>query len=339
MADKVFVSGGSGYIAGFLIRQLVQQGWTVHTTVRDLAREPAVRQLLAVDNSRLTFFSADLTADAGWDEAMAGCSRVAHVASPVPFGVPRNADELIVPARDGALRALRAAKAAGVRRFVMTSSVAAIAYGRGRGVHHFTEADWTLLDQPGLSPYIQSKTIAERAARDWVAEHGAGMEYCSINPSVVLGPVWSRDYSASVVIVKKLLDGSLGACPDIGFGVVDVRDVADLHVRALMSPASMLNQRFIANGRFLTLREVADVLRAQLGPQAHKVTTRNVPDWLVRVAARFNPLARAVVSELGSVRHQSSAHAQAVLGWTTRPVEQSIVDAARSLIELGIVTV
>ncbi|MBK6850331.1 MAG: NAD-dependent epimerase/dehydratase family protein [Burkholderiales bacterium] len=340
MADKtVLVSGGSGYIAGFLIRQLVLQGWTVHTTVRDLAREPAVRQLLAVDNSRLRFFAADLTADAGWDQAMAGCSRVAHVASPLPAGVPQSADDLVVPARDGALRALRAAKAAGVKRFVMTSSVAAIAYGRGRGVHHFTEADWTQLDQPGLTPYIQSKTIAERAARDWMATEGAGMEYCSINPSVVLGPVWSRDYSASVVIIKKLLDGSLGACPDIGFGVVDVRDVADLHVRALMSPASMAGQRFIANDRFMKLRDIADVLRAGLGPQASKVTTRNVPDWLVRLAARFNPLARAVVGELGSVRHQSAIHAQSVLGWTARPAEQSIVDTARSLIDLGIVKV
>ena len=218
----------------------------------------------------------------------------------------------------------------------MTSSVAAVSYGRSRGVHHFTEADWTSLDRPGLSPYIQSKTIAERAARDWVAKEGGGIEFCSINPSVVLGPVWSRDYSASVIIVKKLLDGSLGACPDIGFGIVDVRDVADLHVRALKAP-NMAGERFIASGRFVKLREMADLLRAELGPQAHKVTTRNVPDWLVRVAARFNPMARAVVGELGSVRNQDASHAQAVLGWATRPVEQSIVDSARCLIELGIV--
>jgi dihydroflavonol-4-reductase len=336
MADTVLVSGGSGYIAGFLIRQLVTEGWTVHTTVRSLAKEGAVRQLLAVDNSRLKFFAADLSADAGWAEAMAGCSHVAHLASPLPAGVPKDANELIAPARDGALRALRAAKVAGVKRFVMTSSVAAIAYGRGRGVHHFTEADWTQLDQPGLTPYVQSKTIAERAARDWVATEGVGIEFCSINPSVVLGPVWSADYSASVVIVKKLLDGSMGACPDFGFGVVDVRDVADLHVRALKAP-DMSGERFIASGRFMTLREVADVLRAQLGPQAHKVTTRNVPDWLVRVAALFNPLAKAVVSELGSVRNQDASHAKAVLGWATRPVEQSIVDTARCLIALGIV--
>lgn len=336
MADKVLVSGGSGYIAGFLIRQLVADGWTVHTTVRSLARENAVRALLAVDESKLKFFAADLGSDAGWAEAMAGCSHVAHLASPLPSGVPKHADELIVPARDGALRALRAAKAAGVKRFVMTSSVAAIAYGRGRGVHHFTESDWTLLDKPGITAYVQSKTIAERAARDWVAKEGGGIEFCTINPSVVLGPVWSRDYSASVVIVKKMLDGSMRACPDIGFGVVDVRDVADLHVRALTAP-NMAGERFIASGRFMKLREIAEVLRAELGAQAHKVPTRNVPDWLVRVAARFNPLARAVVSELGSVRNQDASHAKAVLGWATRPVEQSIADTARCLIELGIV--
>jgi dihydroflavonol-4-reductase len=336
MAGTVLVSGGSGYIAGFLIRQLVAEGWQVRTTVRSLAKEAAVRQLLAVDDSRLAFFGADLNADAGWAEAMAGCSHVAHLASPLPAHVPKEADELIVPARDGALRALRSARDAGVQRFVMTSSVAAVSYGRGRGVHHFTEADWTDLSGAGLSPYIRSKTVSERAARDWMAKEGGAMEYCSICPSVVLGPVWSRDYSASLVIVKKLLDGSLRACPDIGFGIVDVRDVADLHVRALNAPG-MAGERFIASGRFMKLREIAEVLRTELGPQAQRVTTHNVPDWLVRLAARFNPLARAVVGELGTVRHQDSSHARAVLGWAPRPEAQSIVDSARCLIGLGIV--
>ena len=336
MGNTVLVSGGSGYIAGFLIRQLVAEGWMVHTTVRNLAKEAAVRELLAVDNSRVRFFAADLMADAGWAEAMAGCGYCVHVASPLPAGIPKHADELIVPARDGALRALRAAKAAGVQRFVMTSSVAAISYGRGPGVHHFTEADWTDLSQPGISPYIQSKTVAERAARDWMAGEGGAMEYCSICPSVVLGPVWSRDYSASVMVVRALLDGRMAACPDIGFGIVDVRDVADLHVRALTAP-DMANERFIASGRFVKLREVADILRSGLGTQAHRVTTRDAPDWLVRLAARFNPLARAVVGELGSVRNQDASHAKAVLGWATRPVEQSIMDTAHSLIALGII--
>ena len=336
MSDTVLVSGGSGYIAGYLIRQLVNEGWMVHTTVRSLAKEAAVRELLKVDNSRLKFFAADLMSDAGWAQAMAGCSHVAHVASPLPTGIPKDANELIVPARDGALRALRAAKAAGVRRFVMTSSVAAISYGRGRGVHHFTEADWTDLSKPGISPYIQSKTVAERAARDWMAKEGGAMEFCSICPSVVLGPVWSGDYSASVSVVKMLLSGRMGACPDIGFGVVDVRDVADLHVRALKAP-NMAGERFIASGRFMKIREVADILRAQLGDQARKVTTRNVPDWMVRVGALFNPLAKAVVGELGSVRNQSPEHAKKVLGWATRPVEQSIVDTARSLLDQGLI--
>jgi dihydroflavonol-4-reductase len=336
MSGTVLVTGGSGYIAGYLIRQLVSEGWTVHTTVRSLAKEAAVRELLKVDNSRLKFFAADLMADAGWAEATAGCSHVAHVASPLPTGIPKDANELIVPARDGVLRALRAAKAAGVQRFVMTSSVAAISYGRGRGVHHFTEADWTDLSKPGISPYIQSKTVAERAARDWMAAEGGAMVFCSICPSVVLGPVWSGDYSASVSVVKMLLNGRMGACPDIGFGVVDVRDVADLHVRALKAP-NMAGERFIASGRFMKIREVADILRAQLGDQARKVTTRNVPDWMVRVGALFNPLAKAVVGELGSVRNQSPEHAKQVLGWATRPVEQSIVDTARSLLDQGLV--
>jgi dihydroflavonol-4-reductase len=336
MNPTVLVSGGSGYIAGFLIRQLVAEGWTVHTTVRSLDREGAVRELLAVDNSRLRFFAADLNADTGWAEAMAGCSHVAHVASPLPTRIPKDANELIVPARDGALRALRAAKASGVRRFVMTSSVAAISYGRSRGVHHFTEADWTDLAKPGLPPYIQSKTVAERAARDWVSREGGELEFVSICPSVVLGPVWSRDYSASVTVVRKLLDGSMAACPDIGFGIVDVRDVADLHVRALKAP-NMAGERFIASGRFMKVREIAEVLRAQLGEDAHKVTTRNVPDWMVRIAALFNPMAQAVVGELGNVRNQDASHAKTVLDWQTRAEDQSIVDCARSLLALGLI--
>lgn len=336
MTKTVLVSGGSGYIAGFLIRQLVAEGWTVHATVRGLARESALRKLLAVDDSRLRFFVADLGADAGWAEAMAGCSHAAHVASPLPAGVVRDADEVIGPARDGALRALRAAKAAGVRRFVMTSSVAAIAYGRGKGSHSFTEAEWTDPDYPGASAYVRSKTIAERAARDWVAAEGGDIEYCTVNPSLVVGPVMSPDYSASVLVVKRLLDGSLPALPDIGFALVDVRDVADLHVRALEAP-NMAGERFIASGPYLKLRAVADVLRAGLGEAARRVPTRRAPDILVRIVALFDPQVRAVVDQLGTVRRMDASHAEAVLGWKPRAIEESIVDTARSLIELGIV--
>jgi dihydroflavonol-4-reductase len=336
-APRVLVTGGSGYIAGVLIRQLLAAGWQVNTTVRDLAREPSLRQLLGVapGDEQLRCFAADLLHDAGWAEAAAGCSHAAHVASPLPAGVPRDANELIVPARDGALRALKAARGAGVQRFVMTSSVAAIAYGHGRGEHRFTEADWTRLETPGIPPYVQSKTVAERAARDWVAREGGGLAFCTVNPSVVLGPVASADYSASVLIVRSLLEGRIPALPHIGFGIVDVRDVADLHVRALTAP-DMADERFIACGGFLWLREIAAVLRAELGEQARRVPTLQMPDWAVRLLAKVSPTVRAAASELGTVRHQDASHAREVLGWVPRAPREAIVATARDLIKLGV---
>lgn len=337
MTSPILVTGGSGYIAGFLIRQLLDQGWCVHTTVRDLAREAGVRELLkCADPEQLRFFAADLNADAGWREAAEGCTHVAHVASPLPVGLPKSADELIVPARDGALRVLKAARDAGVTRFVMTSSVAAISYGHGPGIHRFTEDDWTRLESPGIPPYVQSKTIAEKAARKWVAREGGSLEFCTINPSVVLGPLHSRDYSASVVLIQRLLEGAMPALPDIGFGVVDVRDVADLHVRALTAPG-MAGERFIACAGFLKLREIAAILRAELGEQARRVPTLNLPDWLVRLIAPFSPLVRVAASELGSVRNQDASHAREVLGWQPRPQRESIVKTAKDLIGLGLI--
>ena len=337
---RVLVTGGSGYIAGVLIRQLLAAGWQVNTTVRDLGREQALRQLLGADDGeareRLHCFGANLLADAGWAEAAAGCSHVAHLASPLPPGVPRDANELIVPARDGALRALRAARDAGVQRVVMTSSVAAISYGHGPGEHRFTEADWTRLETPGIPPYVQSKTVAERAARDWVAREGGGLEFCTVNPSVVLGPVASADYSASVLLVRSLLDGRMPAMPRIGFGIVDVRDVADLHWRALTAPGSVANERFIACGGFLWLREIAAVLRAELGAQAQRVPTRQMQDWTVRLLAKVSPTVRAAASQLGTVRHQDSSHARERLGWVPRAPREAIVATARDLISLRV---
>jgi dihydroflavonol-4-reductase len=336
---RILVSGGSGYIAGALIRQLLAAGWQVHTTLRDLGREPALRRLLGVapGDAQLRCFAADLMHDAGWAEAAAGCSHLAHVASPLPVGVPRDANELIVPARDGALRALRAARDAGVQRVVMTSSVAAIAYGHGPGEQRFTESDWTRLEVPGIPPYIQSKTIAERAARDWVAREGGGLEFCTVNPSVVLGPVASADYSASVVIVQSLLQGRIPALPRIGFGIVDVRDVAELHWRALTAPG-MADERFIACGGFLWLREIAAILRAELGDEARRVPTLNMPDWAVRMLPSVSPAVRAAASELGTVRNQDASHAREVLAWVPRPPREAIVKTARDLISLGVVT-
>lgn len=341
MTRTVLVSGGSGYIAGFTIQQLLAEGWTVHTTVRNLAREAALRHLLGGTPETLKFFAADLTADAGWAEAMAGCSHVAHVASPFNSTPPKHENELIVPAREGVLRALRFARDAGVQRFIQTSSVAAVAYGHGKGQHRFTEQDWTNLDGPGLYAYVKSKTIAERAAREWMAasgakEQGGGMEFLSINPSAVLGPVWSNDFSASIELVRQLLCAALPGCPDIGFGIVDVRDVADLHVRALTAPG-LDRERFIAAGPFLKMIDVARILKLGLPLEGRKVPVRGLPNWLVHLSAMFNPAVRQVTGELGSVRDASAAHAFERLGWKTRAPEISIIDCARSLIERGLV--
>ncbi|MBA2919551.1 NAD-dependent epimerase/dehydratase family protein [Sphingomonas sp. MAH-20] len=335
---RVLVTGGSGYIAGFAIRQLVEAGWEVNTTIRSLAREAEVREWLGVDNARLRFFAADLTSDPGWADAMEGCSHVAHIASPIPPGAPRHEDELIVPAREGALRALRFAKGAGVNRFVMTSSVAAIAYGHSKDRTEFSEADWSNLDDPRTYAYPKSKTIAERAARQWVAAKGGGIEFVTVNPAAVLGPVLGRDFSPSIEAVKKLLEGAMPGVPDLGFGIVDVRDVADLHVRCLTAD-HVAGERFIASGPFLKLIDIAHILRERLGPEARKVPTRRMPDFLVRIVGRFIPELGQVASELGRVKISSSVHAKDRLGWEPRPVEETIVETARSLIERGIVKV
>ncbi|QLC24833.1 aldehyde reductase [Parasphingopyxis algicola] len=337
MAGTVLVTGGSGYIAGFTIRQLVAEGWTVRTTIRSLAKEQQVRDILNVDNSKLSFFEADLTDDAGWAEAMKGCSHVAHLASPLPEASPKDENDLIVPARDGALRALRFAKEAGVKRVVMTSSMAAIAYGVDRGVYTFSEKDWTNLEHPDVYPYVKSKTIAERAARDWMEASGGDMEFCTINPSMVLGPILSPDFSTSLEAVKKMMDGSFPGAPDLGFCVVDVRDVADLHVRALTA-ANMDGERFFAAGKFFKLHDIAMVLKDRLGEEARKVPSRKLPDWLMKIVAIWDPVARQVKSELGKVRHADASHAREKLGWQTRDEEQTIVDTARSLIDNGVVS-
>jgi len=338
MAGTALVTGGSGYIAGFLIRQLIDNGWMVHTTVRNLKREPEVRAWLSVDNDRLAFFAADLEHDAGWAEAIVGCSHVAHVASPFPLGVPKHADELVVPAREGALRALRFARAAGVRRFVLTSSMAAIAYGHGKSRDIYNEADWTNLDNPEVMPYPRSKTIAERAARDWVAAEGGDMEFASVNPAAVFGPLLSDDLSTSIELVKQLLEGKVPMCPDIGFGIIDVRDVADLHYRALTAP-SISDERYVCSGPFLKMIDVANILTAKLGDKARKVPTRKMPDWLLKLFALVRPELKQLVAELGNVRGGDSSHAMQTLGWTMRPPEEAILATAHSLIERGIVKV
>ena len=332
----MLVTGGSGFIGSYCILDLLRAGYRVRTTVRSPEREGTVRELLGADSAEaLSFATADLTADAGWADAVAGCDFVLHVASPFPLGPPKHEDDLIVPAREGALRVLAAAREAGVKRVVMTSSFAAIGYGRPTGHRPFTEEDWTNPDGEGVSAYAKSKTLAERAAWDFVEREGAGPELSVVNPVGVFGPVLGSDFSTSLQLVKRLLDGAMPGIPRVAFGIVDVRDVADLHRRAMTEPAAA-GERFLAvAGEFMTVAEIAAVLRERMGDDASKVPTRMLPDWLVRLVSRFDSSVRQIVPELGKVKQASNAKAKGVLGWAPRSNEEAIVASAESLVRLG----
>lgn len=339
-ATQVLVTGGSGYIAAYVIAQLLAEGYAVRATIRNLGREAELRQTLAKlipDQGRLQFVAADLNADAGWAEAVAGCRFVQHLASPLPTSNPKHDDELVKPARDGALRVLRAARAAGVPRVVMTASVASIAYGSGGRETPFTEADWTNpADLTDTSPYERSKTLAERAARDWMAAEGAPMELVTIHPGLVLGPVLGQDFSASIEAIRKLLDGSVPGLPRFGFPLVDVRDIADLHLRAMTAPG-IGGERFIGANEFWWMKDMAAVLKAKLGARARKVPSMSLPSFLVRIAARFDPVIRDRLFELDKRRAVSHEKATRMLGWQPRSDEQAIIDTAESLIAAGLV--
>lgn len=337
----VLVTGGSGFVGSHVVVQLLAAGHEVRTTVRRPERQADVLDMLreggAVSPESLSFFTADLTADEGWREAVAGCDYVLHVASPLSTSVPRDENEMIIPARDGTLRVLRAAREAGVKRVVITSSLGAIGYGHPPRERPFDEADWTSLAGIDVQPYIKSKTLAERAAWDFVAREGDGLELSVINPAGIFGPVLGPDYSGSIEIVRSLLDGAMPAVPRVYFGVVDVRDVADLHLRAMMAPAAK-GERFIAvAGETLSILDIGKVLRRNLGAKARRVPRLQAPDWLVRLAANRIPLLRAVVPMLGKVRHSSSAKARSLLGWQARSNEEAILSTAESLIRLGLV--
>jgi nucleoside-diphosphate-sugar epimerase len=340
MATTVLVTGGSGFIGSHCIVQLMAAGYQVRTTVRNLKREAEVRAVLkeggAGAGERLTFFEADLEKDAGWAEAAAGCDYVLHVASPLPPSVPKNENELIVPAREGTLRVLRAARDAGVKRVVLTSSFAAIGYGHKERKAPFTEKDWTDPESEGLGAYPKSKTLAERAAWDFMQKEGGKLELAVVNPVGVFGPVLSRDYSASILLVEKLMDGALPGCPKLNFGVVDVRDVADLHLRAMTNPAAR-GERFLAvAGDFLSMLEIAKILKGRMGAAAKRVPTRELPNWMVRLAGLRDPAVKLILPELGKPKNATNEKAKRVLGWTPRSNEEAIVATAESLVRLGL---
>jgi nucleoside-diphosphate-sugar epimerase len=339
--STVLVTGGSGFIGGHTILALLGAGHRVRTTVRSPAREGAVRALVEAGGAgdpgdRLSVVSADLLQDGGWPQAVAGCDYVLHVASPFPERIPKNADDLIVPAREGTLRVLRAARDAGVKRVVLTSSFAAIGYGHGRRQDPFDERTWTNTDAPDVAPYTRSKTLAERAAWDFMAREGGPLELTAINPAGVFGPVFGADYSTSILMVQRLMDGAVPGCPKINFGVVDVRDVVDLHLRAMTSPAARGERFLCVAGDFMSVLEIARVLKDRLGPAARRVPTRELPSWLVRLASLLDPAVKQILPELGNPRNATSEKARRLLGWSPRPNKDAIAATGESLVRLGL---
>jgi nucleoside-diphosphate-sugar epimerase len=334
----VLVTGGSGFVGSHCILALLAAGHQVRTTVRSLKREPDVRAMLKVGGAepgeRLSFVVANLESDAAWSEAVASCDFVLHVASPFPAELPRHEDELIVPARDGALRVLRAARDAGVKRVVLTSSFAAIGYGHGEQRAPFTEADWTDPSGKDVLPYTKSKTLAERAAWDFIAREGGNLELSVVNPVGIFGPVLGPDYATSIQLVQRMMDGGVPGCPRLSFGVVDVRDVADVHLRVMTHPAAK-GERFLAvAGDFMSMIEIAQVLRSRMGAAAKRVPTRQLANWMVRIFAMFVPAAKQILPELGKRKNATSEKAIRLLGWAPRSREDAIVATAESLVRL-----
>jgi dihydroflavonol-4-reductase len=254
----------------------------------------------------------------------------------LPANIPKNENELIVPAREGTLRVLRASRDAGVKSVVLTSSFAAIGYGHEPQEAPFNETDWTDPNGSDVQAYTKSKTLAERAAWDFIAREGAGLELSVVNPVVVFGPVLGADYSTSILLVQRLMDGAVPGCPRLSFGVVDVRDVADLHIRAMTHPAAK-GERFLAvAGDFMSIVEIAKVLKARMGASAKRVPTRQLPDWLLRLAALRDPTIKFILPELGKKKNATNEKARRLLGWAPRSREESIVATAESLARLGL---
>ena len=339
--QHVLVTGGSGFLGGHVVLEALARGHCVRSTVRSLDREKAVRASLneagMTAGDRLEFVAADLTRDEGWPEALDGIDRVIHVASPVMPGHVENEEEVIVPAREGTLRVLQAARDAKVARVVLTSAFHAVAWGHPHDDRVFTEEDWTILDGPGTDTYGRSKTLAERAAWDFLAADGGDMELTTLLPVAVMGPVLSAEVSGANRVVQRLLSGQMPGLLNLHFPVVDVRDIAAAHVIAATMPGAAGQRLLLGSSPALTMAEIAHLLRTHLGQAAAHVPTESIPDETVRAGAATNPALSSVVQELGYARRFSTAKARDLLGWKPRPSHKAVVAAGQSMVDRGLV--
>ncbi|HHL43530.1 MAG TPA: aldehyde reductase [Hellea balneolensis] len=333
--QTVLVTGASGFIAKHCIIKLLNAGYQVRGSLRTPSRAEEVLAAIAphADVERLSFVTLDLGSDEGWDKATRGCTYVMHVASPFPNTEPNHEDDLIIPARDGALRALRAAAKSGVKRTVMTSSTAAVAAGHDDlATRVINEDTWSNIDKT-KSAYMKSKTIAERAAWDFINSEAAnGMELAVINPGAVLGPLLDKDYSTSGELVRKLISGEAPACPNIGFSSIDVRDVAEAHLRAMTMPEAA-GKRFILISKFAWMIDISKALHAA----GYKSPTRRLPDFLVRILAMFDKTIKLILPQLGEKTNIDNTRLRTVLGIEPRGIEEMSVAMAKTMIEYGVV--
>jgi len=310
----VLVTGGTGFVAGHCILQLLRSGYKVRATVRSVSKTAKVKEMLKNGGissfEDISFIEANLSLDNNWTEAMQGCEYVLHVASPIFLRLPKHEDEMIRPAVDGTVRVLKAARDAKVKRVVITSSFGAVGYSHTNPNTLITEKEWTNPNDKSLSAYLKSKTLAEKAAWDFMEREGGDLELTVINPMAILGPSLGPDMSSGLELLKKILDGSMKAAPKIDLGIVDVRDLADLHLRAMTSPKAN-GERFLAlSGGVMSMHQIAMLFRGKLGDKAKNVTTKVLPDWLIRLVALFNPEAKAIVPQLGRVRNASNQKAK-----------------------------
>lgn len=333
--DLVLVTGASGFIAKHCIAEALRRGFNVRGTLRHMQRADEVRAAVGEQGDRLSFVEADLMRDDGWNDAVDGCRHVLHVASPYPLRQPGGREDLVPPARDGTLRVLRAAVAAGVERVAVTSSMAAILSGHpSRSGHVFTEADWSNPDAPNITPYAISKTRAERAAWQFMETAGGETGLVALNPGAVFGPAHDRSVESSGEVVSLLLSGRAPLVPRYGVTVVDVRDVAVAHLEALVRPG-VIGQRFVLAADSMRIIEIGRVLAKAFPDRRGRMPRGELPDFAVRIAGLFDPTAKTAAADLGEAPRFSNESARLLLGMSFRPAEEAIIAMARSLITLG----